>query len=108
MKAFWIDHHDVAGVEAPADAFVACALASGDEGDPAAYFDLGVALSTGSNGLGCDYVEAHKWFNIAARAGHSESALCRADLADEMTPRQVAEAQRRAREWLAGAREMAS
>jgi TPR repeat protein len=71
-------------------------------GDVGAYFDLGVAFSTGCEGLSCDLVEAYKWFNIAATAGHEASAVHRAELAREMTSREIAEAQRRAREWLGG------
>lgn len=63
-------------------------------------YDLGVAFSTGSHGCTCDLIEAHKWFNIAAARGHEEAAWCRADVAEEMTAREIAEAQRRAREWL--------
>lgn len=33
---------------------------------------------------------------------HEEAAWCRADVAEEMTAREVAEAQRRARQWLSG------
>ena len=58
-------------------------------------------ISTGSHGVASDLVEAHKWFNLAAAAGHEEAAWCRADISDEMTAREIAEAQRRAREWLA-------
>jgi TPR repeat protein len=101
MTAIWIDRGTSPGTAAPADAFVACSLSAAQAGDAGAYFELGVALSTGSQGLACDYVEAHKWFNIAATAGHQESALCRADLSREMNQREIAEAQRRARQWLA-------
>ncbi len=72
-----------------------------------ALFELGVALSTGGEGLPCDLVEAHKWFNIAANTGHAESAQCRADLARDMSLREVSEAQRRARNWLRDARRAA-
>ena len=82
------------------DALVASCLAAAGRGDITAYFDLGVAFSTGSHGARCDMIEAHKWFNLAAVAGHEEAAMCRADVADEMTAREIAEAQRRAREWL--------
>lgn len=75
-------------------------LAAAAAGDDKAYFDLGVAYSTGSHGVTCDLVEAHKWFNLAASRGHEEAAWCRADVSDEMTAREIAEAQRRAREWL--------
>lgn len=83
------------------DMLVAECLAAAAQGDSSAYFDLGVAYSTGSHGASCDLVEAHKWFNLAAVGGHEEAAACRAEVADEMTAREIAEAQRRAREWLA-------
>lgn len=83
-----------------ADMLVANCLAAAAEGDHTACFDLGVAYSTGSHGVSCDLVEAHKWFNLAAVGGHEEAAWCRADISDEMTAREIAEAQRRAREWL--------
>ncbi|MCL4673242.1 MAG: hypothetical protein KJZ64_09975 [Sphingomonadaceae bacterium] len=86
---------------AAADLLVATCLAAAAQGDAAAYYDLGVAFSTGSHGAPCDLVEAHKWFNLAALGGHEEAAWCRADVADEMTAREIAEAQRRARQWLA-------
>lgn len=83
-----------------ADALVAESLAAFAKGSIAALYDLGVAFSTGSHGAACDLVEAHKWFNIAAARGHEEAAWCRADVSEEMTAREIAEAQRRAREWL--------
>jgi len=82
------------------DMLVANCLAAAAQGDETAYFDLGVAYSTGSHGAQSDLIEAHKWFNLAAVAGHEEAATCRAEIADEMTAREIAEAQRRAREWL--------
>jgi TPR repeat protein len=83
-----------------ADVLVAQCLAAASQGDVSALYDLGVAFSTGSHGVACDLVEAHKWFNLAAAKGHEEAAWCRADISDEMTAREIAEAQRRAREWL--------
>ena len=76
-------------------------------GDVTALFNLGVAYSTGSNGVECDLVEAHKWFNLAASRGHEDASFCRADVSDEMTAREIAEAQRRARRWLAEERRAA-
>lgn len=90
------------------DETVALCIAAAEQGDVSAYFDLGVAYSTGSHGLDCDLVEAHKWFNLAAVGGHDEAALCRHDVAEEMTAREVAEAQRRAREWIAATRRQAA
>ena len=109
MSAIW--NHKASAVqpvsELPAsdrathDLLVAECLAAAADGDIAAYFNLGVAFSTGGNGVESDLIEAHKWFNLAAAAGHEEAAWCRADISDEMTAREIAEAQRRAREWLA-------
>jgi uncharacterized protein len=82
------------------DLMVANLLAIAAEGDFSACFDLGVVYSTGSHGVASDLIEAHKWFNLAASRGHEEAAWCRADISDEMTAREIAEAQRRAREWL--------
>lgn len=75
-------------------------LADAASGDISAYFDLGVAYSTGTDGLEMDMIEAHKWFNLAAVKGHEEAQNCRAEIADEMTAREIAEAQRQARAWL--------
>ena len=61
----------------------------------------GRASGSGSHGVACDLVEAHKWFNLAAARGHEEAHWCRADISDEMSARDIAEAQRRARQWLA-------
>ena len=74
-------------------------LADAARGDPHAYFDLGIAYSSGS-GREVDLVQAHKWFNLAALAGSEEGQACRADIAEEMTAREIAEAQRQARAWL--------
>ena len=113
MSITWISQTSTGNRTATApsemeDALVATCLASAATGDINAYYDLGVAYSTGSHGAACDLIEAHKWFNLAAVAGHEEAALCRGDIADEMTAREIAEAQRRARQWLsAGARRAA-
>lgn len=96
---------ELAKSDAIADLLLAKCLAAAAQGDLSALYDLGVAYSTGGHGVDCDLVEAHKWFNLAAARGHEEAALCRADVSDEMTAREIAEAQRRARQWLsAGSR----
>jgi len=76
-------------------------IADAELGDVDALFELGITYSTGRGGAQVDLVEAHKWFNLAAARGHEEAAHCRADISDEMTAREIAEAQRRARQWLA-------
>lgn len=86
---------------AEGDLLIATCLAAASQGDVEATYTLGVAYSTGSHGVGCDLIEAHKWFNLAAVKGHAEAQMCRADVSDEMTAREIAEAQRRAREWIA-------
>jgi uncharacterized protein len=75
-------------------------LADAARGDPAAYFDLGIAFSTGSGGVDVDLVQAHKWFNLAALGGNREGQQCRADVSAEMSRDEIAEAQRQARAWL--------
>jgi uncharacterized protein len=75
-------------------------LADAARGNVNALFDLGVAYSTGSDGVDIDMIEAHKWFNLAALNGSEEAIYCRADISDEMTAREIAEAQKQARAWL--------
>lgn len=75
-------------------------LADAARGSADALYDLGVAYSTGAGGIGVDLIEAHKWFNLAALNGSAEAQECRAEIACEMTAREVAEAQRQARAWL--------
>lgn len=101
MKLIRIDGGEaVPATSRGAELLVARCLAAAAQGDTSAYYDLGVAYSTGSHGVTCDLVEAHKWFNLAAAKGHEEAAWCRADVSEEMTAREIAEAQRRARQWL--------
>lgn len=104
MEPVWIDlnrNRPAAAAGGAADnLLMAECLAAAADGDEAAYFDLAVAYSTGSSGLACDMIEAHRWFNLAAVAGHEDAARCRAEVAEEMTAREIAEAQRRARQWL--------
>lgn len=86
--------------EGAMDLHVAKLLAAAADNDTEACYDLGVICSTGGHGLDCDLIEAHKWFNLAATAGHEAAGWCRSDISDEMTAREIAEAQRRARAWL--------
>ena len=74
-------------------------IAEAGQGKVSAYFDLGVAYSTGS-GVDYDLVEAHKWFNLAALGGSKEGQMCRAEISGEMTREEISEAQRQARAWL--------
>lgn len=65
-----------------------------------AFYNLGLAYSTGQ-GVGVDYIAAHKWFNLAAMKGVNEARSWRAQISREMSANQIAEAQRQARAWLA-------
>ena len=62
-------------------------------------FELGMMYSIGRD-VPVDLVSAHKWFNLAAISGNDEAALHRQQIAAEMSARQIAVAQRAAREWL--------
>jgi TPR repeat protein len=57
------------------------------------------------SGIPKDYVEAHKWMSLAAARATGDSQKRfeneRDSLARVMTPEQIAEAERRAREWTA-------
>lgn len=75
-------------------------LTDAASGDAEALYDLGVAYSTGSQGIDVDLIEAHKWFNLAALNGSDAAKTCRAEISDEMTAREIAEAQKEARDWL--------
>ena len=103
MSAHWTIDAGTTSTPQPEDSdmVIALCIAAAAQGDVSALFDLGVACSTGGYGVDCDLVEAHKWFNLAASRGHEGAKLCRADVSDEMSAREIAEAQRRARAWLA-------
>ena len=62
-------------------------------------YQLGLIYSAGE-GECSDYVEAHKWFNLAALMGNDAAKTYRAELAQEMSSNEIAAAQRAAREWL--------
>jgi uncharacterized protein len=74
-----------------------------DQGIAKAQHDLGVMYLSGQ-GVPQDYVLAHMWFNLAGSRAINKAALDEAikdrDLvASKMTPAQIAEAQRLARQW---------
>ncbi len=77
-------------------------------GDSMACYDLGVAYSTGTSGVVFDLIEAHKWFNLAAIAGDEAAQAARAEIAGGMTAREIATAQRAARDWMGAHRARAA
>ena len=62
-------------------------------------FELGLMYSAG-NSVAVDLVSAHKWFNLAAMAGHADAARLRREIAAEMTDAEIGGAQLAAREFL--------
>ena len=69
-----------------------------EQGDAVAQFYLGVMYATGQ-GVAQDDVQAHLWYNLAAAQGNENARKGRDIAAKLMTPAQIAEAQRLAREW---------
>ena len=63
-----------------------------DQGDFGAQNNLGHMYEHGL-GVPQDYIQAHMWYNLAGYAGFRDR------LAEKMSPMQIAEAQRLAREW---------
>ncbi len=68
-------------------------------GTPDALFELGLMYCVGRD-VELDLVNAHKWFNLAALRGNAEAKRYRMEIAREMSTREIAEAQRLARQWL--------
>jgi TPR repeat protein len=75
-------------------------LADAAGGDADALYDLGICYQTGTSGVGRDLIEAHKWFNLAAVRGFAPAQDARAEIAEELTAREIASAQAAARAWL--------
>ena len=69
------------------------------QGYASAQVNLGLMYANGE-GVPQDYVQAHMWFNLAASKGNENGRKNRDIIAKKMTPVQITEAQRIAREWL--------
>ncbi len=73
-----------------------------DQGHAPAQINLGGMYYKGK-GVTQDYVQAHMWLNLSAAAPKGQmqelAAQFRDEIAKKMTPDQIAEAQRLAREW---------
>jgi len=65
---------------------------------PEAQYNLGVMYKEG-HGVARDLVQAHMWFNLAAGQGHTAAYRARIIVSKMMTPEQITEAQKLAREW---------
>lgn len=75
---------------------------AGEQGSAAAQHNLGIMYRQG-RGVPQDYVEAHMWLNLAASRESGPKAKSFAEdrntIAVRMTPQQISEAQRLARDW---------
>ncbi len=74
-----------------------------EQGNAEAQRNLGIMYTEGQ-GVPQDYVMAHKWLNLAAAQGgrtRDTAVKVRDAVAAKMTPEQIVEAQRLAREWMA-------
>jgi TPR repeat protein len=73
-----------------------------EQGEAQAQYNLGVMYESGS-GVRGDYTEAHMWFNLSGSRAtgnlRERAAAGRDTIARRMTPAQLAEARRMAREW---------
>ncbi len=69
-------------------------------------FRLGLIYSTELEDRGPDYVEAHKWFNLAAMLGNRPAKAYRDEIKLEMSGEDLTLAQRAARGWMAENREL--
>jgi len=71
-----------------------------EQGEARAQYTLARMYYFGQ-GIPQDYVFAHMWANLAASQGGEDAVEKRDAIAMKMTPQQIAEAQRLAREWKA-------
>jgi len=69
-----------------------------EQEDVLAFAKLGFMYTNG-RGVLQDFIQAHMWYNLSAAHGEARAIEARDALAKQMTPAQVAEAQKLAREW---------
>jgi TPR repeat protein len=70
-----------------------------DQGYAIGQFALGALYDNGLGGVPQDFTLAYMWYNLAAAQGVARAVHNRNELFALMTPDQIAEAQRLAREW---------
>ncbi len=64
-------------------------------------FRLGLIYSTDMEDRGPNFIEAHKWFSLAAMLGNLPAKSYREELKHEMSATDLTLAQRAARGWMA-------
>jgi TPR repeat protein len=72
-----------------------------EQGDDVAQMTFGVMHVEGQ-GVPENFVEAHKWFSLSAQQENKGAITRLGDLAAEMSPEQIAEAEQVAQDWIAG------
>ena len=70
------------------------------QGNASAQTNIGI-MCAGGQGVLKDDVLAHMWLSLAAAKGHKKGSNARDIVAKRMTPAQIAEAQKLARDWWA-------
>ncbi|MFZ2168120.1 MAG: tetratricopeptide repeat protein, partial [Methylococcaceae bacterium] len=70
-----------------------------EQGHAKAQFNLGVMYKKGQ-GVPQDYAQAYMWLNLAAAKGLENAVKTRDNLVKKLTPSQIEEGQRLAREWI--------
>jgi len=86
------------GVPKDAVAAVSWYRKAGDQGLAEAQANLGTMYATG-DGVPKDFVMAYMWCNLAAAQGDGIAKTNRDALGGDMTPAQIAKAQKLSREW---------
>lgn len=69
-----------------------------DQGEALAQTKIAIMYDDGQ-GVPHDRVQAYKWYSLAATSGDKPAPILRDLLAKQMTPAQIAEAQKLAKEW---------
>ena len=64
-----------------------------DQGDASAQNHLGLMYYKG-HGVQQDFVRAHMWLNLSAASDDQDAGKVRDEIAERMTPAQIAEARR--------------
>ena len=94
---------DGRGVPQDGAAAVAWYCRAAEQGHASAQVSLGALYSDGGSGVPQNLVEGHTWLNLAASRltgeQREEAVTARDRVTERMTPADLSEAQRRAREW---------
>jgi uncharacterized protein len=86
------------GVPQDNEAAVSWYRKAAEQGLAQAQYNLGVMYANGE-GVAQDYAAAHMWFNLAAASRNKNAMKARDIVAAQLTPAQIDEAQKLAREW---------